>query len=192
MFDLEYSWNKNHEDLTDLKGANVMIANGTPVDPFSDTNHGTAVIGELDANANSFGVTGLAYASPIHTINVDNVERGYDLGSAITQATSLGHAGDVILMEQQQVDANNNFVPVEYYGEYYDAIKAATAKGLIVIEPAGNGARNLDDPAYGATFPFEPRTPERSSSGPGRPPIALIRAVRPNTEPWGSATMADG
>ena len=31
MFDLEYSWNKNHEDLTDLKGANVMIANGTPV-----------------------------------------------------------------------------------------------------------------------------------------------------------------
>ena len=154
VFDLEYSWNKNHEDLTDLKGANVMIANGTPVDPFSDTNHGTAVIGELDANPNSFGVTGLAYGSSIHTINVDNVERGYDLGNAITQATSLGHAGDVILVEQQQVDANSNFVPVEYYGEYYDAIKAATAKGLIVIEPAGNGGRNLDDPAYGDTFPF--------------------------------------
>ena len=44
------------------------------------------MIGELDTNANSFGVTGLAYSSAIHTINVDNAERGYDLGNAITRA----------------------------------------------------------------------------------------------------------
>jgi hypothetical protein len=41
---------------------------------------------------------------------------------------------------------------LEFLQAEYDAIAAATAKGIIVVEAAGNGASNLDDPAYNSLF----------------------------------------
>jgi serine protease len=50
-----------------LPGA--LIANKTPVDPFNDNDHGTAVLGELVADNNGFGVTGIVYSAALGMVN---------------------------------------------------------------------------------------------------------------------------
>ena len=57
LFDLEYNWNTSHEDLT--RTQNAFISSGASCDPFSNTNHGTAVLGEIVGDDNAIGVTGL-------------------------------------------------------------------------------------------------------------------------------------
>jgi serine protease len=153
LVDIEYSWNLDHEDLANAHGK--LVRNGTPADPFTDDNHGTAVVGEIDATNNSIGVTGAAYGVSLALVNVDNTERGYDVVGALTTAASITQPGDVIQIEQQAAGPNSgNFVPVEWTPEIYDAIRSLTSSGRIVVEPAGNGNENLDNSAvYGATFP---------------------------------------
>jgi hypothetical protein len=150
LVDIEYSWNTAHEDLPKARATGAVIKNHTPVDPFGDTNHGTAVLGEIAASANAFGVTGLAPDVELHLINAADAD-GYDLADAINLGTQHLRAGDVMLIEQQIAGPNGDCgadqfgcVPVEWYKPYYDAIKAATAKGVIVVEPAANGEQNLN------------------------------------------------
>jgi subtilisin family serine protease len=65
--------------------------------------------------------------------------------------------GDIILLEMHrpgpaasfQLNANQiGYIAVEWWPDMFAAIKYATNKGIIVIEAAGNGAQNLDDPVY--------------------------------------------
>jgi serine protease len=152
VVDIEYSWNQSHEDLTKAVGA--LVANGTPIDPFSDTNHGTAVLGELVADDNLFGVTGIVPDARLGLVNADNSERGYDLANSINVSRTATAPGDVILIEQQTPGpGGGGFVPVEWVGGFYDAIKLATADGRIVVEAAGNGGQNLDAQIFGKRFP---------------------------------------
>lgn len=156
IFDVEYSWNTSHEDVT--KARTALVANGTAVDPFNDNNHGTAVIGELVADDNAFGVTGAASGASLGLINVDNAERGYDPAGALSAAAAIARPGDVVNIDQQTwgpTPATYDFVPVEWIPEVYDAVKALTASGVIVVEAAGNGYQNLDDATYyGTSFPM--------------------------------------
>ncbi len=156
IFDIEYSWNVNHEDIT--KARTALIANGTPNDPFSDNNHGTAVMGILVADDNAYGVTGAASGASLGLINVNDVERGYDPVGALSAAAAYAKPGDVINIDQQTWGPTTDtydFVPVEWIPEVYDAIKTLTANGVIVVESAGNGYQNLDDPTYyGTSFPM--------------------------------------
>jgi subtilisin family serine protease len=68
--------------------------------------------------------------------------------------------GDIVLIEQQIAgpDGNQDYVPVEWYEPYYDAIQLISANGLIVVEAAGNGNQDLDDPIFsmdnGGHYPF--------------------------------------
>jgi serine protease len=153
VIDIEYSWNQSHEDLS--KAAGALVANGTPIDPFSNSNHGTAVLGELVADDNSFGVTGIVPDSDLSLVNANNSERGYDLANSINVARTATAPGDVILIEQQTTGPGGGaFVPVEWVGGFYDAIKLATADGRIVVEAAGNGGQNLDNAQlFGRRFP---------------------------------------
>ncbi len=151
--DLEYSWSTTHEDLPKNRLAGAYWPIGSPSDPFSDTNHGTAVSGIIGGARNSFGIDGIASGAEFHMVNTYSSDLGWDVPSAIYGASSRMSAGDVILLEQQTYDANNNLVPVEWIPSVYDAIKAATASGIVVVEAAANGGVNLNDPAYGTTFP---------------------------------------
>ena len=158
VHDIEYSWNKTHEDLAKL--ATALVPNGTPADPFADSNHGTAVAGEIAATSNTIGVTGLVPAATLRVTNAYNTQRGYDLANSILTAANALRAGDVMLLEQQvagplgscQAD-QVGCVAVEWVPAYYDAIVSATSRGIIVVEAAGNGQQNLDNPAYGPAFP---------------------------------------
>lgn len=154
VYDIEYSWNTSHVDLSKARLSGAFVPNGTPEDPFGDNNHGTAVLGIVASDANTFGTSGEAPNVSLHLVNAFNQERAWDLANSINIAVNHMSAGDVLLIEQQTYDPNGYFVPVEWDPAVYDAIKIATASGVIVVEPAANGGRNLDDASvYGNPFP---------------------------------------
>jgi subtilisin family serine protease len=166
VVDIEYWWNFDHEDLSKAVGA--LIPNGTPAVPdwpdIEDDllyvrNHGTAVLGEMVADRNGLGVSGIVYAADLAVINAYNVEDGYDLADAIDLARANTDAGDVILIEQQTSGPSAPcgypdapYIPVEYYMVWFDAIQTATAAGRVVVEAAGNGDCDLDHGDYGGAF----------------------------------------
>jgi subtilisin family serine protease len=148
--DVEYSFNASHVEL-----AGVTTVGPAPVDPFNDTNHGTAVLGVYGGAANGQGVTGIAPAAQ-KLFAAAQTASGYNVGAAITNCAANLNAGDIILIEQQtwgprSTGSSDCFgcVPVEWYKPYYDAIKTAVAANKLVVETAGNGSQNLDDAIYG-------------------------------------------
>ena len=166
IIDIEYGWNQSHEDLSRAVGG--FIPNGTYCDPFpsDNLNHGTAVLGELIASENGFGVTGGVPAAGIGMVNAARVSGGfctYDLANAIDIAQANLTAGDLILIEQQTPGPDSTctgaggsqagLVAVEWVLAYYDSIVSATSDGIIVVEAAGNGSCNYDSGAYGSIFP---------------------------------------
>ncbi|HUU84067.1 MAG TPA: S8 family serine peptidase [Phycisphaerae bacterium] len=164
--DLEYSWNLSHQDLS-----STTLLGATPNDPFSDDNHGTAVLGEVGSLRNSWGTTGVAYGSTMYVV-ATNTGPGagvWDIGAAITTALGTLGAGDVILIEQQMAGPNYTgipsgtqfgLIPVEWYQPWYNTIVTAVGNSVTVVEAAGNGSQNLDDAIYstgnGGHWPFLP------------------------------------
>lgn len=164
--DLEYSWNLSHQDLP-----TITTLGPAPNDPFGNTDHGTAVLGELSALNNGWGVRGIAYGATMYVVAV-NTGAGagvYDVGAAITTALGTLVAGDVILIEQQAIGPNYTgmpagtqfgLVPVEWNLADYNAIVTAVGNGVIVVEAAANGSQNLDAAVYGTGngghWPFLP------------------------------------
>jgi cysteine-rich repeat protein len=159
IVDIEYQWVLDHEDLELPPSANIDTA--TLFDPFAfdEGNHGTAVLGELGARENGYGVAGIVPGATLKVAPVDTVEFGYDIGRAVSLATAVLGPGDVILIEQQTCvcslpcDSNQfGLGPVEWFQPWYDAIATATAMGIVVVEAAGNGSVNLDQPACVGAF----------------------------------------
>jgi serine protease len=184
VLDIEYSWNTNHEDLSKLRAAGAAINNGTPSDPFSDNNHGTAVMGQLIADDNGIGVTGLVTGATAHFTNAMNTQRGYDPANAVLTAANALRAGDVILIEQQTGGPSNcnGYVPVEWVPSIYDAIVVAVNKGIHVVQAGGNGNQNLDNTAcFGAPFPRG-----RADSG-----AIIVGAGGPRSTTWCSDSVAE-
>jgi serine protease len=159
VVDVEYNWNLGHEDL-DLPGS-TNIDNETIDDPFpSDQgSHGTAVLGQIGGLKNGYGVEGLATGAKIYVAPTNTVQSGFSVARALGVATGKLKKGDAILIEQQapvcggvcggsQVGCG----PVEYFQAEFDAISTATAKGIIVVEAAGNGNVNLDSGTCNGRF----------------------------------------
>ena len=154
IVDLEYSWNLNHQDLPAV--TTLIPAGRTAVDPFNDNNHGTAVLGQLASLNNGWGTTGIAYDAEYFAAPV-NWDTGYNLAAAITNAMASLSAGDFLLIEQQTAGPNFpggntqfGLVPSEWQKSVFDAIVVAVNNGIHVIEAAGNGSQDLDDPIYSA------------------------------------------
>src|SRR5437868_48877 len=86
-----------------------------------------------------------------------------DFEDAVSQATATLRAGDVMLIRQPAPGPDSGFtatcnvnqfesIAMEFWDANFDAIKHATAKGIVVIEAAGNGSMNLDSPVYNRKF----------------------------------------
>lgn len=158
IVDVEYAWNREHEDLSKAWGDEATLTNGVPCDPWDSDDHGTAVLGELVADDNGFGVTGLAPQVRLGLVNASSSEFGscvWNLAEGVALAADHTVPGDVILLEQQtagpnQVDPNadEGLVPVEWNEAVRAAIADATARGRIVVEPAANGSEDLDAAVY--------------------------------------------
>lgn len=152
VIDVEGEWQFTHEDLQQHKGGVVA---GTPPGDSGWRNHGTAVIGTISADANGFGVTGIAPGVNLRAMSI--FPESFGSSSAIQQAADLLNPGDIILLELHrpgprynfdQRDDQAGFIAIEWWPDDLAAIQYATARGVIIVEAGGNGAENLDDPIY--------------------------------------------
>jgi subtilisin family serine protease len=138
IIDIEGGWRFSHEDLVVNQGG---IISGTPLG-LDWINHGTAVLGEISGDRNSFGITGIAPDANIRGI----VATGSS--AAVRMAADRLSPGDIILIELQSANAVG-LIPVEWYPDDLLAIQYAVVnRGVIVVEPAANGGLSLDDPRH--------------------------------------------
>jgi serine protease len=192
--DIEYAWNFAHEDLSKLRAPGAFVRNGTPKDPFNDNNHGTAVAGILVGDVNAGGVTGLVPDSPIHVTNAANVERGWDVANAVIVLARSLRPGDVLLIEQQTSGPAGctGYVAPEWIPAIYDAIVATTSSGITVVETAGNGSMNLDNPCFGSRFPRGRPDSGAIIEGAGSAPGCGTARARLNFSTYGSRIDVQG
>lgn len=139
IVDVEFGWLETHEDLTD-KNPTHIYGDDHP----SWIDHGTAVLGVILATDNNVGVVGCAPAiSSVRMVSIwtdDGTPGGiYNTSDALLDAIEVMSTGDILLIEVEEL-----FKPVEIYDDRLDAIRLATARGILVVEAAGNGNYDLD------------------------------------------------
>jgi hypothetical protein len=177
IIDCEWNWNLEHEDLlVNKRGVVVGTAGG-------DDNHGTAVWGEIGGDLNTVGVTGIATKASLGAASFANSPTAQTIMAA---ANNL-RPGDIILLEIHRPGPNSNgqgqfgYIGIEWWPDDLAAIRYAVNRGIIVVEAAGNGSQNMDDPIYDArppdfpatwTNPFNPANPTSGAVlvGAGNPP----------------------
>ncbi|MDX8355789.1 S8 family peptidase [Cognatiyoonia sp. IB215182] len=157
IIDVEQGINVSHEDLPPLFSVGGQIRPGA-----NNRDHGTAVMGVLVAADNGYGITGIAHGA----------EAGFEShfgpptdADAFNAAAAQLDAGDIILIEIQRTGPANgqtcpagcgacaeDAIAIEFWQANFDAIETATANGIVVVQAAGNGRSDFDDPAYGGLF----------------------------------------
>ena len=65
--------------------------------------------------------------------------------------------------------------PAEVSPDVFDAIAVAVDSGIIVVEPAGNGAVDLDDPVWEGWFGLQRSRIQEQSWWVAEPPLVLIK-----------------
>ncbi len=186
--DCEWAWRFTHEDL--LQNQSGVVA-GTSM---GNTDHGTAVLGVISADRNSIGVTGIA---PDATIGASSFS-DQSTSQAIKAAADKLGKGDIILLEIHRPGPNTpnpqqgqlGFIAIEWWPDDFAAIRYAVTKGIIVVEAAGNGFQNLDDPIYDtrpAGFPTSWRNPFNPANPSSGAVVVGAGAPPPNTHNanWG-------
>jgi hypothetical protein len=140
FIDLERGWTLDHEDIT-AHGASQV--HGTLLD--TSRAHGTSVLGEVCAVDNTVGCVGIVP----NIASVDVVSyHGSTRPNAITAAIANLNFGDTLLLEAQvALNGTSLLGPIEAYDAEYEAIRLATALGIIVVEAGGNGTNNGSTPA---------------------------------------------
>jgi hypothetical protein len=147
VIDCEWGWRFTHEDLVQNS---LGLVGGTNSTTLAFVNHGTAVFGVIGGDENTFGVTGIAPASPLGASSFV----GQSSSAAIKKAADSLAAGDIILLEIHRPGPNSGaggqqgFIAIEWWPDDFLAIRYAVNKGIMVVEAAGNGWENLDATAY--------------------------------------------
>ena len=167
IIDCEWGWRFTHEDLLQNQMGVVVGVSS------SSDNHGTAVLGEISGDRNTFGVTGICPDAIVGAASFV----GKPSAQTIRQAADKLSAGDIILLEIHRAGPRATgvgqfgYIAIEWWPDDFAAIIYAVRKGIIVVEAAGNGSQNLDDPIYNtrpAGFPISwrnPFNPANPSSG---------------------------
>ena len=184
IIDIEGAWRFGHEDLTANQGG---VVGGTESTDIRWRNHGTAVLGEYSGDESAHGIRGIC---DLATASAISIFGGIGSSQAILAATRRLRPGDIILIELHRPGPRHNFrgrtdqrgyIAIEWWEDDFAAIRAATTRGIIVVEAAGNGAEDLDDAIYqspGPGFPSAWTNPFRRSNrdsgaivvGAGAPP----------------------
>jgi hypothetical protein len=161
LADVETGWDLTHEDLA---GASIVKA---PTPSESGQDHGTAVAGILVAPDNGKGIVGIVPAAQLVLVSKLRPSGFDNLADAVALAAAslTPQQGDVLLIEEAEHfnPSPGPDIPAEHDPAVLDAIEAATALGITVIEPAGNGGVPLDNTR--ALFRMNPSDPGFVDSG---------------------------
>ncbi len=156
FIDLEQGWTLDHEDLVAHGGTllfGVLVDGSRP--------HGTSVLGEVCAVDNTLG--GVGIAPNIASLNVVSHSGSLaNVPGAIVAAIANLNFGDVLLLEVQTTPAK---LPIEVQVASFDAIRLATALGIVVVEAGGNGANDLDAFTAGGLHVLNRTSPDFKDSG---------------------------
>jgi hypothetical protein len=195
IIDIEGNWQTTHEDLDKALGG---IIAGDPINTSSWRNHGTAVIGELIAGDNGYGVTGICPGAEIGMVSIG----GWSTAEALYAAIDTLQQGDIILIELHAPGPHYDFEPrpdqlgyvcMEYWQANFDAILYAWAKGITVVEAAGNGAENYDDTTiYGPLFDTTYRNSHAIIVGAGYPPTSAYDLQKHGFSNYGERVNLQG
>jgi hypothetical protein len=212
IYDVEYNWLQSHEDLSKASGVTLLVDAGDSISPPGYTGcdapcdrinreHGTAVLGELIADNDAIGVTGIAWGADIALAPSVTTNLGYNAANAILLAVADADPGDVILLEQQMgVCGGLGLGPIEESQPVFDAIQTAVANRITVVEAAGNGGVDLDHADCGTTFDRTDRDSGAIMVGAGQPPGANDRerrgissyGDRVDVQGWGTGIVTTG
>ncbi len=211
IIDIESGWNLNHEDLPSL------FLNDGRIDNDDSRQHGTAVLGVMLGRQDGVGITGIV---PDASGGVVSVNRGLgisyykNVAEAVLVASMKLSPGDVILIEQHSRGPGNDgdctacitsgkprdqcgYIAMEYWNDIFDAVNAATASGIIVVEAAGNGEMNLDHERYDDRFNRNVRNSGALFVGAGdatshKPWCWSNHGGRVDVQGWGDSVMTTG
>jgi len=136
FIDIEQGWILNHSDLA----VNLLPATGINNLHFKD--HGAAVLGVISMLGKN--AKGIVPRTKPYVISLWRKDGTLNPADAIMSALGYLKFGDVLLLEIQTLESTSKkrYVPIEIHEAVYQAIRLATALGIIVIEAAGNGQLN--------------------------------------------------
>lgn len=150
IIDIEGAWLWAHEDLPA-----PFVDLGLHIDDLGWRNHGTAVMGEIRGHDNAYGVDGIVPDCQVGNSSIGD----QSVAGALLNAGAHLDPGDLILIELHAPGPNSyegggqyGYLPMEFWQDNFDAIRALTDLGIIVCEAAGNGQQDLDDPLYQDLF----------------------------------------
>ena len=104
------------------------------------------MLGEVLMVDNTLGGVGIAPSATGRVVSQHRPGGSYNTPDAILDAAANMVFGDVLLLEAQEFDPVGGlyYWPVEIADATYEAIRLATALGIIVVEAACNGGYDLD------------------------------------------------
>ena len=162
--------------------------------------HGTAVLGILGGRDDGRGITGLAPAATLKPVSpIFAPLQAYLPATAIANAAVPLGPGDVMLIELQSLvpkDGATLLGPIEYYDSVREAIAKVVAKGVVVVEPAGNG--DLDVGTLGPSWLSDPSDVKASGAlmvgagGSGIGETAVPDRQRVPGSNWGARVNVQG
>jgi len=157
IIDVERVWDLTHPDLQSVRplaGPDGLPAAGNYPAGYThaaDLDHATAMLGLLAADCAAGGPS-LMGLIPEAQITVATTWTMTSTGKWVENYADMikfaaAHLskGGVLLLEHQIYDQNRTLAPVELESAIWDEIRQAVARGIIVLEPAGNGSANLVD-----------------------------------------------
>ncbi|MBY0335222.1 MAG: S8 family serine peptidase [Acetobacteraceae bacterium] len=167
VIDIEGDWLGAHESLNGAVEPGLHLR-ADPAAPWNGAHqtfldHGTAVLGQLaGTHPNGRGIRGICPGAEIGFVSHMHREAWTGIiggPGAISRATDMLRPGDVLLLEMHlpgprfgfgSASGQLGYIAVEWFEPYFDAILDATDNGILVVEAAGNGREDLDDPLYDA------------------------------------------
>lgn len=153
IIDVETCFEEHHEDFMPA----FFVGNNPNCE---SPDHGTSVWGILAAKEDNKGVTGIAHEAQFGIYGIvegswtdANDQYIASLNTAIQGAMDHLESGDVLVIEQQMIGPDfKRRVAVEFWPHIFEQLQAATEKGIICVEAAGNGNSNLDSIYYDKAF----------------------------------------
>jgi hypothetical protein len=133
--DIELGWNlKQH-------WVQIKTLPNSGISHYLYDDHATAVFGVVQMRRNQIGMVGIVPHANGHVISQWRPDGSFNTADAIMSAINELHYGDILLVEVQVQDGlgNGKVWPAEVQPAIASTIRLATALGITVVEPTGNG-----------------------------------------------------